>query len=155
MSQRLSEHFTLHECERSQSATRLGIDNSLPKSLLPFAENLARGVLEDIRTHFGIAFSPSSWYRCKALNTAIKGAENSSHIGGNTADIEVSGIDNKELALWIDKNCVFDKMILEFYKGEPTSGWVHIEAMHPLSKKPRHEFLQTADGKNYYPVKVS
>jgi zinc D-Ala-D-Ala carboxypeptidase len=51
----------------------------------------------------------------------------SQHSEGKAADIEVVGVDNKELAEWIKNNLEFDQLILEFYRdGEPDSGWIHV-----------------------------
>ena len=44
------------------------------------------------------------------------------------ADFEVAGVDNYDLAIWIQDNLNFDQLILECYdqaKG-PNSGWVHV-----------------------------
>jgi hypothetical protein len=43
------------------------------------------------------------------------------------ADIEIPGLPNYDLAVWIAENLQFTQLILEFYTpGIPDSGWVHV-----------------------------
>ena len=122
----LSEHFTLHELSKSQTAERLQIRNEPndedTRCLILVCEN----VLEPVLVHYGIPFAPSSGFRCQDLNQAIGSSDTSQHTMGQAADFEIPGIPNKDVALWIMDNCEFDQLILEFYKDDdPSSGWVH------------------------------
>lgn len=150
INKRLSPHFTLHEAARSQTAARHGIDNTPPVSVHPRLEALAQTVLEPVRAHFRIPFSPSSWYRSPALERVLTWRsfvrwakhrqldpdevsawefylDRKSHPRGEAADIELPGIPNHVLAEWIRDNLTFDQLILEFHKiGQPHSGWVHV-----------------------------
>jgi len=122
----ISDHFTLSELTKSSTAERLGIANE-PGSME--VENLIMvcdQILEPVRNHYDIPFTPSSGFRCLELNRAIGSSGNSQHVKGEAVDFEVPGIPNKEVALWVKDNCEFDQLILEFYKeGVPDSGWVH------------------------------
>lgn len=123
----LSDHFTLGELTRSETAERRGIDNSAPPDLVPKLERLCAKILEPVREHFGRPFRPNSGYRCSELNNAIGGSARSQHCQGEAVDIEIPGISNMDLALWIRDTLEFDQLILECYRpGEPISGWVHI-----------------------------
>lgn len=88
---RLSEHFTVEEFTRSETAARRGIDNRLPAELLPAARETAE-MLERIRTRLGelagreIRVLVSSGYRSPALNRAIGGSPNSDHQRACAAD---------------------------------------------------------------------
>jgi len=130
MTRQLSDHFTLEELCRSQVAARHGIDNMLrePRDAA-IIENLTRvceQILEPVRSHYGVPFSPSSGYRCLALNRQLKSSDSSQHIKGEAADFEVPGVSNPDLATWIYENLTYDQLILEFYTpGDPASGWVH------------------------------
>jgi hypothetical protein len=43
------------------------------------------------------------------------------------ADIEIPGVPNAELAIYIRDNLAYTQLILEFYTpGVPDSGWVHV-----------------------------
>lgn len=83
----LSEHFSLEELVASESAARLGIDNTPPAEIVLNLKVLAQG-LERVRAALGgKPIHVNSGYRCPALNTAIKGAGNSMHMQGLAADI--------------------------------------------------------------------
>ena len=46
---------------------------------------------------------------------------------GEAVDIECPGTGNYDVAKWIEAECDFDQLILEFYTpGIPDSGWVHV-----------------------------
>jgi zinc D-Ala-D-Ala carboxypeptidase len=124
---RLSEHFSLEEFTKSQSASRLRIDNTPPEDVIKNLTNLCIHVLEKVRLNYGRPVIVNSGYRSPALNKVIGGSRNSQHMSGQAADIEVPGIDNRFLFNWIKDNLQFDQLILEFYKpGIPDSGWVHV-----------------------------
>lgn len=123
----LSQHFTLEEMIKSQTASRKGIDNTPTPEVIENLKLLCEHVLEYIRVRFGKPITVNSGYRGPKLNKAIGGAKNSQHMTGQAADIEIVGIDNKTLFNWIRDNMEFDQLILEYYKeGIPDSGWVHV-----------------------------
>lgn len=70
------KHFTSAEFTRSDVATRLGIDNSLPPDLEPQAWATLE-MLERIRAHLcklagrDVAINISSGYRSPAVNLAV------------------------------------------------------------------------------------
>ncbi len=143
----ISPNFSLREVERSQTAQRRKIDNNLPETLLPSVRAVAENILEPIRDHFSIAFSPNSWYRSRKLNKAIGGSRKSQHILGEAVDIEIPGKSNYGLAKWISKNLQYDQIILEFWnEANPNSGWVHVS--HTINRKNRKRFL-IYDGKKF------
>lgn len=122
---RLTANFTLAEFEKSQAATRLGINNSVPDEKVIRLQALAENVLQPVREHFGPVIITSG-YRSPELNEAIGGSSRSQHSKAEAADFEVIGVSNKEVAHWIIDNCNFDQLILEFYTpGDPNSGWIH------------------------------
>ena len=122
----LSKHFSLSELTKSDTAIRKGIDNTPNDQEVENLILLCNEILEPVREHYGIPFAPNSGFRCLDLNRAIGSSDKSEHVSGKAVDFEISGLDNKEVALWVMENCDFDQLILEFYKeGEPSSGWVH------------------------------
>lgn len=146
----LSEHFSLQEMTRSQTATRLGIKNVPDEEAVKNLTFLCENILEPIRVHFGIPFSPSSGYRSAALSEAIGSSRNSQHCKGEAADIEVPTISNLTLCWWIRSHLDFDQLILEFFQeGDPASGWVHVSYRDiSIGGKNRHQVL-TYDGQEY------
>ena len=145
---KLSDHFSLSELTKSDTAVRKGIPN-VPKD--EEVENLimvCSEILEPVREQYGIPFIPNSGYRCLELNRAIGSSDRSQHVQGKAVDFEIPGVDNKEVALWVKENCDFDQLILEFYKeGEPTSGWVHCS--YDVDKEHRKSAL-IIDGNTWF-----
>lgn len=124
---KLSNNFTLRELVRSQTAERRGINNTPSDEIVESLKQTTRRILQPVRDHFGIPFSPSSGYRCEALSLAIGSSKKSQHNFGQAVDFEVPTIDNLTLAKWIDANIDVDQLILECYRyGDPNSGWVHV-----------------------------
>ena len=142
---KLSEYFTLQEMTKSQTALRMGIDNTPDEGQLQCLPDLCRNVLDHVRSEFG-PLTPSSGFRSPELCEAIGSKATSQHAKGEAAAFEVMGVDNKELASWIVSNLSFDQLILEYYEeGEPNSGWVHCSYTNDAN---RGEVL-IFDGKNY------
>ena len=132
---KLSENFSLAEMTKSQTATRRGIRNEPSTEHVENLIHLAEAVLQPVRDHFGRAVVISSGYRSPELCEAIGSSSKSQHARGEAADFEIPGVDNMQLATWINKNCNFDQLILEFYEpGDPNSGWVHCSAVREGSR---------------------
>lgn len=122
----LSKNFTMAEFIKSDTATKLGIDNTPQGEHLEAAKHLFENVVQKVRDHFGPTVL-NSGYRCPELNEAVRGSKTSQHCLGQAADIECPGTPNADLANWIVDNLDFDQVILEFYTpGQPSSGWVHV-----------------------------
>ena len=132
---KLSANFSLAEMTKSQTATRKGIRNEPSTEHVENLIHLAEAVLQPVRDHFGKAVVISSGYRSPELCEAIGSSSKSQHARGEAADFEIPGVDNMQLATWINKNCNFDQLILEFYEpGDPNSGWVHCSAVREGSR---------------------
>lgn len=132
---RISENFYLRELVKSDLAIRRGINNWFrTDSQVQSAVYLCRKVLQPLRDEFG-AFTPNSVYRSQALERALKNKPSewrskSQHTLGQAADIEIPGMSNYDLAVWVKSNLSTDQTILEMYKqGEPSSGWVHVSTL--------------------------
>jgi hypothetical protein len=82
METQLSPSFALAEFTASQTAARLGIDNTPPASVLPSLKHVA-AMMDGVRT---LVFKNApiiitSGYRCKALNDQIPGSSpTSAHV---------------------------------------------------------------------------
>lgn len=123
---KLAANFSLAEAVKSQTALRCGIENTPNDTQITCLKQVAEKILQPVRNHFGIPFSPSSWFRSPALCTQIGSKTTSQHAKGQAADFEVPGVSNYDLALWITENLEFDQLILEHWKpGVPSAGWVH------------------------------
>ena len=132
---KLSKNFTLSELTKSQTAVRKNIKNEPSTAHVENLIHLAETVLQPIRDHFGKPVVISSGYRSPELCEAIGSSSKSQHARGEAADFEIMGVDNMQLAMWINKNTDFDQLILEFYEpGDPNSGWVHCSAVKEGSR---------------------
>lgn len=148
----LSKNFTMAEFIKSDTATKLGIDNTPEGEHLENAKALFENVVQKVRDHFGPTVI-NSGYRSPELNEAVRGSKTSQHCHGQAADIEVPGVANAEVAQWIVDNCDFDQVILEFYTpGIPDSGWVHVTYKNPEDNRKSVLTAMKEDGKTVYKV---
>ena len=132
---KLSAHFSLNEMTKSQTALRLGLDNNPGPDGVASLRTLCEQVLEPVREHFGRPVIINSGFRAKAVNKAIGGASSSQHCKAEAADIEIPGVDNLNLYEWLTVNSDYDQLILEYYTGEPRSGWVHVSHVSPAANR--------------------
>lgn len=124
---RISPNFTLQEMTKSQTATRLGLDNTPTEAHIEALRALCENVLEPTRSEFNAPVIVSSGYRSEFLCEEIGSKPTSQHCKGEAVDFEVIGNDNYTVAKWIQDNLDFDQLILEFYEsGKPNSGWIHV-----------------------------
>ena len=124
----LSEHLTLAEVTKSQTATRLGIDNDPDAHQLAALKAVAENIFEPLRNHFGVPIGISSGLRSKALNKAIGGSTRSQHCHGQALDIDADiygGINNRDIFRFIQNNLDFDQLIWEF-GSDDNPAWVHV-----------------------------
>jgi zinc D-Ala-D-Ala carboxypeptidase len=124
---KLSQHFTLAEATKSQTASRLSIDNTPDAETVERMRLVCENILEPVRTQFNLPVTVNSFYRSPRLNAEVGSKPNSQHVKGEAVDFEVPGIPNAEVAEWVRDNLTADQIILEFYTpGDPSSGWVHV-----------------------------
>ena len=115
----LSNHFTLKEFTVSETADKLGIDNSLCVAsdtyIVSNLEMLCRFTLEPIRKFLGCPVRVSSGYRCKRLNMEVGGSPTSDHCNGLAADIYFDDFAKKwyeVVMLLITSAIPFDQLIV-------------------------------------------
>jgi len=100
-----------------------------------------------LRAKFDKPITITSGYRSPQLSEAIGSKSTSQHCKGMASDIEIFGIPNIQTAYWIQANCDFDQLILEFYKkDDPAGGWVHVSYNE---KGANRKQVLTYDGKSY------
>ena len=137
----LSDHFSLAEFTKSQTAIRKGIRNDPNDAAIENMRLLCENILEPVRQHYDIPFTLNSGFRCLALNEAVGSSSRSQHVTGQAADFEIPTIANKDLAHWIMDNLDYDQVLLEFYKeGDPSSGWVHCSYDNGNNRKQAKKF---------------
>ncbi len=119
----LSDHFSLEEATRSDTATRLGISNQPNTQQLENMKVAAIG-MEKLRELLASPINVNSWIRLPEVNVAVGGSKVSSHMDGWAIDFVCKGFGTPlEVCKAIEKsNIKFDQMIYEF--GD--KGWTHI-----------------------------
>ena len=136
----LTPNFTLAELTHSETADRLGIDNTPGPAEL---ENLARlaDLLEQVRALLRKPVIVSSGYRSLPVNRAIGSKDTSQHTKGCAADIKVPGMTPDQVVRAIlASGITFDQCIREFAKPNG-SGWTHISVPNAEETPPRRMAL--------------
>lgn len=95
---KLSTYFTYEEMIRSDTAKRLGIDNTPNTKQVANLKKLCVEVLDRVRAAYGKPIIVSSGFRCPELNAAVGGNPNSQHCAncGAAADIHSVSDETKE-----------------------------------------------------------
>lgn len=134
----VSEHFTMADFTRSETATKRGIDNTPPIDIqrqLPFT----MAGMERIQAFLGFFCRINSGFRCPDLNEAVGGSPNSQHLRGEACDFTCSNFGTpkgvaKELADAV-RILGIDQLILE-------GTWIHVS----FTLTPRYDILTKVDG---------
>lgn len=118
---RLTPHFDLEEFTYSETATRLGIDNTPTIEVRQNLEILALG-MENVRILLGCPITISSGYRCLELNNILKSKPTSSHVKGLAADFRANSYGNPNRIVFaiVNSDIPYDQVINEY------DSWVHI-----------------------------
>lgn len=139
---KLSEHFSLEEMTRSETAQIRHIINNPSELAIDNLTILCQRVLEPTRKIVGKPLIINSGYRSERLNSAVGGVKSSYHLTGKAADIHA---DNEEDAMNIAKAAlrqrITDTAIVESYLGAAAPKrkyWVHVQ----WSYAPRHKLMR-------------
>jgi len=127
---KLSPHFSLEELTHSDTAVRLGIDNTPTVEVIDNLRFLA-GELENVRDLLRCPMLISSGYRSCGLNDHLGSKRSSQHLTGNAVDFIAPDWGNprsvvEEIVKHTSK-INYDQVILEFGR------WIHISFVkeHP------------------------
>ena len=143
---KLSDNFYLHEFQRSMTATRLEIDNTIPEEIIPKLRNLCHRSLQPLRNAYGKYINVVSGYRCSSLNSFIGGSTSSQHPLGEAGDVDTVEDNYVLFRIMTEENIPFDQLIWEF--GDEKPEWLHIS----WRPEPRMEILRAYmfKGKPHY-----
>lgn len=144
LSMKLSPNFYLAEFVNSETATRLGIDNTPSVDIIK-ALTYTATQLEDVRQLLNNKpIKINSGYRCPALNEAVGGAKNSAHMYGWAVDFVCPGhgIPFKIIQTLLKAKLPFDKCINE-------RTWVHL-SFDPRRRKQVMNVLQNEQRMKFY-----
>ncbi len=139
----LTTHFSLREFEASDTAARLGIDNTVPDSVILAEVTKTAEMLERIRAFLcdffkrDVPIAVTSGYRCERLNRAVGGTTYSDHVKGRAADWRAPSVGTptdiaRLLAARVDQLGI-GQLINEFPSLDGRTGWVHTSTATPMA----------------------
>jgi len=149
----ISRHVSYKEGVYSNTALRLGIDNTPNNEQLANMELVAEEVFEPLRLWIGGPIKINSFFRSPNLNTAIGGSKTSQHCKGQAIDIDdtFGKATNAEMYHFIKDNLDFDQMIWEF-GNDDNPAWVHVSYVSAEKNRNRCLKAYKEKGKTKYTV---
>jgi hypothetical protein len=117
----ISKYFSWTEVTASDTAARLGIDNTLLSPRTKEAASITAAHMDIVREFLGHPIHVNSWYRCLELNSVIGSKATSQHPKGEAVDFicPAFGTPAQICAAILASNLDFDQLIMEHT-------WVHI-----------------------------
>jgi uncharacterized protein YcbK (DUF882 family) len=124
--------FTTEDFTKSNTADRLGIDNSIKSPRI--GKNLIYTICiaERVRKLLGVDINITSGYRCKKLNEAVGGSKTSQHKKAQAFDFTCEYSPKEVCRRLKNSNIPYDQLIRE-------PSWTHIGC--PVKKKLRRQFI--------------
>ncbi|HWH74952.1 MAG TPA: D-Ala-D-Ala carboxypeptidase family metallohydrolase [Methylibium sp.] len=143
--ERLTANFWLSEFLASDTAARLGIDNTPTAMVEATIRNVLAPGMQAVRDLLGVPVQITSGYRSPKLNAAVRGSQGSQHCSGHAADFRAPGFGTprRVCELLVQRMALvrFDQLIHE-------GSWVHIS----FAPRQRNEVLTAhfrPDGVSY------
>ena len=148
---KISKHISYKEGVKSNTATRLGLNNTPGEYELGNMTLIAERLFEPLRAWVGGPVKINSFYRNKELNLAIGGSQRSQHCEGRAIDLDdtFGYKTNAEMFHYIKENLNFDQMIWEF-GNENNPDWVHISYVSEDQNRNRCLIAYKENGKTRY-----
>ena len=148
---KISDHVSYKEGVRSNTATRLDIDNTPSAYELSNMGILSDNIFEPLRRWVAGPIKINSFYRSPKLNTAIGGSNSSQHCQGRAMDIDdtFGHKTNAEMFNYIKENLNFDQIIWEF-GDDKNPDWVHVSYVSESENRGRALLVKKVKGKNAY-----
>ncbi len=148
---RISTHISYKEAVFSRTALRLDIDNTPDGYELGNMNGVAHNIFEPLREWVGGPIKINSFFRDKALNTAIGGSSRSQHCQGRAIDLDdtFGHKTNKDMFHYIKDNLNFDQLIWEF-GDDINPAWVHVSYVNDNENRNRCLKAYKKKGKTGY-----
>lgn len=138
--EQFTKNFSYDELIASDTAKRLGLDNTPNEQEKEKLRKLAQEILQPIRDAWRSPIIVNSAYRSEAVNKAVGGVKNSQHRLGEAADITIGGKErNRKLFNFIYKLINQGKIKVGQLIDEYNYSWIHISL--PRTNKPNNQIL--------------
>ena len=127
---KLTDTFSLEPFVKSDTASRLKIDNTPSAEVEAKLRDLYENLLKPLMDMLPGEFNVTSGFRCNKLNAAVKGKPTSQHVKGEAADIEYreGGVENN-MTLYnkvVSSGLEFDQCIKEYPDRTGNPRWIHL-----------------------------
>tara|TARA_B100000085_G_scaffold163885_1_gene148997 strand:- start:17619 stop:18080 length:462 start_codon:yes stop_codon:yes gene_type:complete len=151
--EKISKHISFKEAIKSNTATRLGINNTPDDYQVSNMVNIAINLFEPLREFVGGPIKINSFFRCEDLNRAIGGSSRSQHCEGRAIDLDdtFGYKTNSEMFHYIKDNLDFDQLIWEF-GDDNNPDWVHVSFISFDENRKRSLKAERINGKTTYRV---
>lgn len=138
-----AKYFTLPELTRSETATRLGINNTPDGEMLARLEKTALQ-MDTVRELLVHPIRVNSGYRSPALNAKVPGSSNTSaHTLGYAVDFTCAAFGSpQKICAFLQDKLAYDQIIMEYNE------WVHIS----FDPRYRHKKTVKNNGQGYVHV---
>ena len=134
----ISKNVSYNEAIKSNTATRLGIDNLPDQKQIDNMKLVADKIFQPLREFVGGPIKINSFFRSPDLNRAIGGSSKSQHCLGLAMDLDdtFGHKTNAEMFNWIRENLDYDQMIWEF-GSDDNPACVHVSYVSPEKNRNR------------------
>jgi zinc D-Ala-D-Ala carboxypeptidase len=148
---KISANISFKEATVSETATKLGIDNTPTEEHLEAMVTVAEKIFQPLREWCEHPIRINSMYRSEALNKALGGSKTSQHRLGQALDLDSLGSkSNADLFNWVAENLNFDQLIWEFGNDDPK--WIHISYVSDDTNRNQKLKATNHRGKTRYSV---
>ena len=149
--ERISEHVSYREGVKSNTATRLNINNTPDSYALSNMSAVSIQLFEPLRRWVNGPIKINSFYRSEDLNKAIGGSSRSQHCQGRAIDIDdtFGHKSNAEMFNYIKNHLNFDQIIWEF-GDDNNPDWVHMSFVSSNENRGRALKAYRVKGKTKY-----
>lgn len=134
----ISKNVSYKEAIKSNTATRLGIENLPDEQQIDNMKLVAEKIFQPLRKFVGGPIKINSFFRNPDLNRAIGGSSKSQHCLGLAMDLDdtFGHKTNAQMFEWIRENLDYDQMIWEF-GSDKNPAWVHVSYVSPEKNRNR------------------
>ena len=134
----ISKNVSYKEAIKSNTATRLGIENLPDEQQIDNMKLVAEKIFQPLRKFVGGPIKINSFFRSPDLNRAIGGSSKSQHCLGLAMDLDdtFGHKTNAQMFEWIRENLDYDQMIWEF-GSDKNPAWVHVSYVSPEKNRNR------------------